>query len=128
MERKFNMVGWFEIPVSDMDRAVRFYEDVFHTKVTKSNMGNLEMAFFPWIENSSGASGALVKHEEHYIPSDHAGVLIYFSSEDLMNEIERIEKAGGKVIQTKTLITEDIGYMAIIRDSEGNRIALHSRR
>ena len=67
-------------------------------------------------------------HEEFYKPSTN-GVLIYFTafSGDLNNELEKIEKSGGIVLHPKTLISEEIGHMAIFLDSEGNRIALHSR-
>jgi predicted enzyme related to lactoylglutathione lyase len=59
-----------------------------------------------------------------------AGVLIYYTAKsgDLDNELSRVETAGGKVLQPKTLIKEDIGYMAVFLDTEGNRIALHSRQ
>jgi predicted enzyme related to lactoylglutathione lyase len=57
------------------------------------------------------------------------GTLVYFTahSGDLDNELGRVENAGGKVFQPKTLISDDVGYMAVIGDTEGNRIALHSR-
>jgi hypothetical protein len=51
MERKYNMVGWFEIPATDMDRAIKFYEEVFQVKLTRAPMGDLEMAFFLSIIN-----------------------------------------------------------------------------
>jgi predicted enzyme related to lactoylglutathione lyase len=49
-------------------------------------------------------------------------------SGDLDNELSRVEAAGGRVLQKKTLITKEIGYMAVLLDTEGNRVALHSRR
>jgi predicted enzyme related to lactoylglutathione lyase len=69
-----------------------------------------------------------VYHKENYKPSTE-GTLVYFTahSGDLSNELGRVEEAGGKVIQDKTLISEDVGYMALFLDTEGNRIALHSR-
>jgi uncharacterized protein len=128
MELKHNVVGWFEIPVVDMDRAVKFYETIFGFQLTRQNMGPLEMAWFPWIENGTGSTGSLVHHEEYYKPSTD-GVLIYFTTPtgDLNKDTKTIEKAGGKIIQPRTLITEEIGYMALFIDTEGNRIALHSR-
>ena len=124
-----NMVGWFEIPVLDMDRAVRFYEAVFAIKLSRQLMGPLEMAWFPWIENQPGAPGSLVRHETHYRPSTD-GTLVYFSSRtgDLADELARVESAGGKIAVPKRLITPEIGYMAVFTDTEGNRLALHSRR
>ena len=126
---KRNVVGWFELPVADMDRAISFYETVFDFKITRNAMGPLDMGWVPWTDGDGpGSAGSLVYHEEYYKPSTD-GALIYFTahSGDLNNELSRVESAGGQVIQGKTLITEDIGYMALLIDTEGNRIALHSR-
>lgn len=122
------MVGWFEIPVTNMERAIPFYEKVFNVKLDRNQMGSLDMAWFPWIENELGSGGSLVHFPESYIPSAD-GVLIYLTahSGDLANELSQVEDAGGKILQDKTKISEDHGFMAVIIDSEGNRIALHSR-
>ncbi|MFD1316019.1 VOC family protein [Namhaeicola litoreus] len=125
---KHNMVGWFEIPVTDMDRAKKFYETVFNVKISIHDMGGLVMGWFPNAEdaNSFGSSGSLVKHKDFYKPSKD-GVLIYFSSGDVDNELGKIEKSGGTILHKKTLISDEIGYMAVFIDTEGNRIALHSK-
>ena len=125
---KNNIVGWFEIPVSDMERARRFYETVLDIKLTHNRMGELEMAWFPWVEDGLGATGSLVCQPDFYKPSQE-GVVIYLTSPsgDLANELSRIEKAGGKTIQPKKLMTEEIGYMGLFIDTGGNRIAIHSR-
>ena len=123
------MVGWFEIPVNDMDRAVRFYNDVFQINIAVHPMGDLIMGWFPFAENpeAKGASGSLVYHKELYKPSKE-GTLIYFTSRtgDINDELSRIEKAGGKILKPKTQISPDLGYMALFLDTEGNRVALHS--
>ncbi len=123
-----NVVGWFEIPVSNMERAIAFYEKILDLKLDRHQMGPLDMAWFPWIEDKPGSPGTLVYHAEYYKPSTD-GVLIYLTahSGDLANELSRVESAGGKVIQPKTQISDEYGYMALIIDSEGNRVALHSR-
>lgn len=128
MALPFNVVGWFEIPVTDMPRAIRFYESVFGYTLHHQPLGELEMAWFPWSDEGAGAPGSLVKNEADYTPSTK-GTLVYFSSPsgDLANELAKIEKAGGKVVQDKTLISNEIGFMALFHDSEGNRVALHSR-
>ncbi len=128
MEPTHNVVGWFEIPVRNMDRAVKFYETLFDFKLQRQKMGEFDMAWFPWLQTGVGSPGSLVHSPEHYTPSDK-GTLVYFTafSGDLNNELGRVERAGGKVLRTKTLITKDIGYMALVLDTEGNRIALHSR-
>ena len=126
---KNNVVGWFEIPVNDMERAINFYEKVLDLKLQRNRMGPLDMAWFPRADEGTGSPGSLVKHPDFYIPSAD-GVLIYLTahSGDLKNELARVEPAGGKVIQPKTQISEDYGFMALILDTEGNRIALHSRK
>jgi predicted enzyme related to lactoylglutathione lyase len=130
MEMKRHVVGWFEIPVKDMDRAVRFYEEVFQLSLSRHNFGTLDMAWFPGAEGDDlpGSPGSLVYHEEFYKPSSD-GILIYFTgfSGDLNNELSRVEKAGGKVTGPKRMISPEIGYMGVFIDTEGNRIAIHTR-
>lgn len=118
-------VGWFEIPVIDMERAITFYETVFDTVLSKQDFGDTKMAWFPWNEEAGGAGGTLILSGDHYTPS-HKGSLIYFSSDDVSIELSRIDQAGGILLQPKTEISPDIGFMGLFEDSEGNRIALHS--
>ncbi|MCL6265602.1 VOC family protein [Flagellimonas myxillae] len=122
-----NMVGWFEIPVVDMDRAKAFYNEVFQIEIQVQDFAGTLMGWFPWAEGKAGASGSLIQHEA-YNPSTTEGVLIYFSSVDVQNELDRIENAGGKILRPKTQISPEVGYMGVFSDSEGNRIALHSRK
>ncbi len=123
------MVGWFEIPLNDMDRAVKFYNEVFQINIAVHPMGDLIMGWFPFAENpeAKGASGSLVYQKEFYKPSTE-GTLIYFTSRtgDIKDELSRIEKTGGKILKPKTQISPDHGYMALCLDTEGNRVALHS--
>ena len=121
-------VGWFEIPVNDMDRAIAFYEKVFDCKLTKHVMGDFQMAWFPVSEDGKGAEGSLVYHKEFYETSDRAGTLIYFSCADCEVELARVEDSGGKIQYSKRLIAPDIGFMGVFLDSEGNRIAVHSKQ
>lgn len=118
------MVTWFEIPVNDMQRAKAFYEAVFSITIDLHNFGGIEMGWFPHKEGESLATGTLIK-QESYIPSQE-GTLVYFSSQDVQKELDRIEKAGGEIYQPKTQISPEHGYMGVFIDSEGNRVALHS--
>ncbi len=124
------MISWFEIPVHDMDRAKKFYEAVFKVNISIHDLGGVVMGWFPPAEDNSapGISGALVKHEE-YVPTATDGVLVYFNSQsgDIDHELGRVEEAGGKIIRPKTLISDDIGYMAVLVDTEGNRIAMYNK-
>jgi len=124
-----NPVDFFEIPVSDMERAIKFYSRVFGIKLSHIDLGPLEMALFPGGNKDEGATGSLVKHKEFYKPSS-GGTLLYFTapSGDLSEELSRVEKEGGKIVLQKRLVSDDFGYMALINDSEGNRIALHSKK
>ena len=123
------MVGWFEVPVLDMDRAVQFYTTVFNIDIKVQQFGPTAMGWFPFPEdaNAKGAGGSLIHNPAHYKPSDQ-GALLYFTSRsgDVNDELDRIEAAGGEILKPKTQISEDHGYMALIKDTEGNRIALHS--
>lgn len=124
-----NMCGWFEIPVLEMDRARKFYEKVFDIRIHIEEFGKTLMGWFPHALNpeARGASGSLIYNPDFYKPTSD-GVLIYFSSGDVNVELGRVEEAGGTVLKTKTMIREDIGYMGLFLDSEGNRIAVHSRK
>lgn len=124
-----NMIGWFEVPVTNMDRAVKFYNEVFQISIAVHDMGELLMGWFPGSDNPeiNGVTGSLVYHKEFYEPSSK-GVLVYFNSRsgDVNDELSRIENAGGKILKPKTQISADHGYMALFLDTEGNRLALHS--
>jgi hypothetical protein len=121
-----NNLNWFEIPVSDFDRAKKFYELLLDAKIEKMVWGPTIMGFFP-AQNQSDLGGAIVSGEG-YVPSDK-GVLIYLNGgDDLNNMLSRVEKAGGKVLVPKTIISEDYGFFALFTDSEGNKLALHSSK
>lgn len=119
-------MGWFEIPVVDMGRAVKFYETVLEVKLERNMVGEIDMAWFPMAEGK-GATGSLVFHKEEWYKPSQEGTLVYFTaySGDLDHELSRVEAAGGKVLVPKKSIGE-YGFMAVVLDTEGNRIALHS--
>ena len=122
-----NIITWFEIPVTDMDRAIKFYETVFGYSLSRNTMGTLDMAWFPGDQEGTAVSGSLVCFPDFYKPS-HDGSLMYFSSPsgDLENELSKVVAAGGTIMQPKKLIAEGIGYMGLFTDTEGNRLAMHS--
>nr|WP_321412320.1 VOC family protein [uncultured Allomuricauda sp.] len=124
----YNMVGWFEIPVENMERAKKFYEAVFRVEISLQDFEGTKMGWFPADHGKPGASGSLIQNKDWYKPSKSDGALIYFNSLDVQKELDRIEPNGGEILQRKTQISPDIGFMAVFLDSEGNRIALHSRQ
>jgi predicted enzyme related to lactoylglutathione lyase len=121
-----NPIGWVEIPVTDMDRAIQFYNAVMGWDIQATPMGGVTMGWFPFDqEDTTGASGALLLNE-NYIPSKTDGPVVYFSCASVQNWLDNVEPAGGSIMQGKTQISPEHGYMALIIDSEGNRIAFHS--
>jgi len=120
-----NAITWFDIPVIDFERAVKFYEEIFGISMYKEPMGGHEMAFFPC--DRGGVGGALVQYPGGKPTTD--GTMVYFDGgENLSTILSKVETAGGKIIVPKKLIREDIGYFAIFIDIEGNRVALHSAK
>ena len=118
------MVSWFEIPVNDMERAKQFYETVFKVEIKVQDFDGTLMGWFPDNNGVYGATGSLIK-QASYIPSE-TGTLVYFMSNDVKIELDRVIEAGGKVYQEKTKISEENGCMGVFIDTEGNRVALHS--
>lgn len=120
-----NAINWFEIPVSDLERAKTFYEAVLGIDIALNEMGANKMGWFPGKPEDSGATGTLME-SEGYNPS-HDGTLVYFSVDDIEGTLDKIGHNGGKMLVPKTSIG-DYGFIAHFQDSEGNRVALHSIR
>lgn len=117
-----NPVNWFEIPVTDMDRAKAFYETVFDFEIAIKQMGNAKMGWFPFDHTAPGATGTLIENE-NYTPS-YNGSLVYFSVPEIDDVIARVEAAGGKIVNPKFSIGEH-GFSGHLEDTEGNRVGLH---
>jgi predicted enzyme related to lactoylglutathione lyase len=125
-----NAITWFEIPVSDMQRAKKFYETILAIKlVSQKAEGGVEaMELFPRLPDGSMGrsdvvSGSLIKAGRLHPAGD--GILIYLNANpDLDKAIARIEPAGGKLILPKT--KNPAGYVCIFMDSEGNKMGLYS--
>jgi uncharacterized protein len=125
---KTNAVNWFEIPVSDFNRAKEFYETILNFTMREHEGGATRMGFFEYDMEDEGAGGAIVYDPEFYTPSAN-GSLIYLNCEpEIQIVLDRIVSAGGKILQGRTSVsaTQDLGYWALMLDSEGNRIALHA--
>lgn len=120
-----NAISWFEIPTTDLDRAQKFYETILDVKLIPLDTPNLKMRMFP-LEDMMGVGGALVYSAGFYKPSLTDGPLVYLNGNpDVQIILDRVEKAGGKIQVPKTQISPEYGYMAVIHDTEGNRIAFH---
>lgn len=122
-----NAISWFEIPTKDLNRAQQFYETIFETNLIPLDMPEIKMRMFPLTDMMTGVGGAIVHNADFYKPSLTDGPLIYLNGNpDVQNVLDRVEAAGGKILVPKTQISPEYGYMAVIADTEGNRIALHS--
>ncbi|HFK5585905.1 TPA: VOC family protein [Elizabethkingia anophelis] len=120
---KTNPVVYFEIPVNDLQRAVKFYSAIFNFTFEKEIMDGYEMAFFTFEETKSGVTGALVKGDI-YKPTKN-GVILYFKTDSIEDTLKKVLEYGGSILYPKTL-NEKFGFaVAEFEDSEGNRIALH---
>jgi predicted enzyme related to lactoylglutathione lyase len=130
LNEQTNVINWFEIPVTDTERAKKFYETILDIKMKTIYMEETkeEATFFPSvpgvIQATSGrVTGALVKSARAN-PSGE-GTLVYLNAYPVIQTvIDKVEKAGGKIVLPKTKILA--GYIAIIIDSEGNKVGLHA--
>lgn len=127
-----NPVVWFEIYVQDMARARKFYETVFQCTLESMTgpeggavESGMELLGFPMAMDTAGAGGMLVKMDDCARPSDGPGTLVYFGCEDCADEQSRVEAAGGVVFKSKFAIGQ-YGHIALVIDTEGNTIGLHS--
>ena len=125
MNGKPNPVGWFEIYVQDMPRAQKFYEATFAVKLQVLPSPIIQMLTFPMEPDVPGCPGSLVKCEGK--ASGGGGTIVYFTCEDCAVEVARAVQHGGQIFKDKFSIG-DYGYIALIFDTEGNMIGLHSMK
>lgn len=123
--KNVNPVCWFDIYVSNLERAKKFYELVFNIKLVDFPTEWGKQSAFPSNAESPNVSGALVEKEDRFANANNA--VIYFTSEDCITEETRVEEAGGKIIKPKMFIGE-FGFVSMIMDTEDNIIGLHSRK
>ena len=118
-------IHWFEIFVTDIERAVRFYQTVLNIELRRENEGGRPMAIFASAVEQ-GVGGALVRQPGREPTSQ--GVLVYLDADGKLDAcLGRVERAGGAVVQPKTDIGPP-GFIALVRDTEGNIVGLHSER
>ena len=124
---KVNAVGWFDIYVDELERAVAFYETVLGTKLEPMGdpTGETQMMSFPADMGVYGAGGALTK-APHAGPGV-GGTIVYFMVEDCAVQEDRIAAAGGSVIRSKVSIGE-FGWILLCQDTEGNMIGFNSMK
>jgi uncharacterized protein len=123
MSTNRNVVGWFEIYVQDIDRAKAFYENTFQVTLQRLESPGLELWAFPMQTEGSGCAGALVQMDGK--DSGVGGTIVYFVCADCAVEASRASENGGKIHKEKMSIGQ-YGFIALVVDTEGNMIGLHS--
>ncbi|NIF70082.1 MULTISPECIES: VOC family protein [unclassified Burkholderia] len=118
-------ISWFEIPTHDLDRATRFYETLLDKRLKRENFGGSLLAIFEHDDGQTG--GALVQDPLGSKPAAAGPVLYLDAGESAQAALERARRAGGIVEGAVIELPREIGYIAYVLDTEGNRIGLHAR-
>lgn len=116
-------INWFEIPVTDFDRAKNFYTAILGIEFHVMEMMDTKMGMFPTADNESG--GAIV-YGDDYKPSSEGTTVFLNGGNDLSNALDKVDANNGTVIVPKTHIGDGMGYFGMFIDTEGNKVALHS--
>jgi predicted enzyme related to lactoylglutathione lyase len=115
-----NAANWFELPATELGRAQRFYETVLGLELRQEVFGGIPMAVFP---SQEGVGGALIRDDRCRPSAD--GAVVYLDATGKLDAcLSRVAAAGGKVVVPRTDIG-DPGFIALVIDSEGNRVGLH---
>ena len=116
-------ISLFEIPATDISRAVNFYQAILDINIEKMEMPGMEMGIFPYEEQM--VTGVLMKVEGYKPSAD--GVTIYLNGGDNLQPIlDKVEKNGGKILMAKTAHADESGFFALFLDTEGNKLGLNS--
>jgi uncharacterized protein len=118
-----SFVSIFEIPATDLSRAVDFYQAIFSIQIEKMDMPGMQMGLWPY--EGQMVVGVIVQGEGFKPSAD--GVAIYLNGgDDLQDVLDKVESNGGQILVGKTLHADESGYFAMFLDTEGNRLGLHS--
>lgn len=123
-----NAVNWFEIPAADFGRAVAFYSKVLNCDMQSFEQAmpdGTKMSFFP--HDQATSVGGAIAYGPMWKPSADGSVVYLNGGDDLGVPLSKVEAAGGKVLMPKTKVSDEVGYIGMFIDSEGNRVAFHSR-
>lgn len=118
-------INWFELPTTDLDRASRFYEHVLGVSFKREHFAGTDMHMAVFEGAQESVRGALISDKRRKPAAD--GALVYLHAPKLDESLSRIERAGGVVVLPKTDIG-DPGFIALVRDTEGNVVGLHAPR
>lgn len=130
IDQETNIITWFEIPVSDIDRAKTFYEAILDIEMVIRVDGNDEAVFFPFnpnvVQATSGRVTGVLSKSDRNIPSSNGTVVYINASPSIQDVLDKVERAGGKIVAPKLQIPA--GFIAIIMDTEGNKVGLHAEQ
>lgn len=125
MEMLLHSASWFEIPVTDFERAKKFYSTIYDYEMPTMDFGPNKMGFLLYDMEKQGIGGAIV-HGEGYVPAMTGSVVYLNGGNDLNTVLNRVAPAGGEVLAPKFSLGDNMGHVAYFKDSEGNKLALHS--
>lgn len=118
-----SFISIFEIPATEILRAVDFYQTILDIEIEKMEMPEMQMGIFP--HEGQMVTGVIIKGEGYKPSSD--GVTIYLNGgDDLQNILDKVEENGGKIIVLKTAHADESGFFAVFLDTEGNKLGLNS--
>lgn len=130
IDKETNIITWFEIPATDLDRAKKFYETILDIVMVKRTDGNDEAVFFPYnpdvIQATSGRVTGVLSKSERNSPSESGTVVYINASPDIQTVIDKVKQAGGQLLSPKIQIPA--GFIALIIDTEGNKVGLHAEQ
>lgn len=118
-----SFVSIFEIPATDLSRAVSFYQEILSINIEKMEFEGLEMGLFPY--EGQMVTGVIMKGEG-FQPSTEGTTFYLNGGDNLQNILDKVEQNGGEIIVPKTPHADESGFFAIFHDSEGNKMGLHS--
>jgi uncharacterized protein len=116
---------WIEIPVKDIERALKFYQAVFKLEPTEISTDEVRRTATLSNTTPEGRPGISLNQTKNFEPSNKGPLVFVDAGEDLTDHLARVESNGGKVVEGKTSMGQ-AGFYATIADSEGNVLALYS--
>lgn len=126
-KQKFNTmnsyISIFEIPATDINRAIKFYQSILEISIEQMSFTEMEMGIFPYEEQM--VTGVIMRGEG-YKPSVNGTTIYLNGGENLQIILDKVEKSGGKIVVPKTPHADESGFFALFLDSEGNKMGLHS--
>lgn len=120
-----NLISIVEIPTSNFPRAVAFYQTILEINIGEMEMGGVKMGMFP---NDGKETHVQLIHGNDYKPSADGTIVYLNGGDDLQDVVSKIEANGGKIVVPKTEIGPEMGFYAMFKDSEGNKLGLYSLR